>query len=225
MVKKLYHGSVKMIEKPIFGYGKPYNDYGLGFYCTGSLEMAKEWGVGKNQSGYANCYELDCDGLQILDLNAPEYCILHWLAVLLQNREFDVPSGLALEAKEYLLTTFAVDYENYDAIIGYRADDSYFSFAQDFINGTISYRQLSNAMHLGKLGQQFVLKSKAAFDRIQFVGSEVAHSGEWYAKKMLRDQTARRDYFSVERNRRQRGDLYIIQIMDEEMTPNDPRLR
>lgn len=225
MVKKLYHGSVKMIEKPLFGYGKPYNDYGLGFYCTDSLEMAKEWGVGKNQSGYANCYELDCDGLQILDLNAPEYCILHWLAVLLQNREFDVPSGLALEAKEYLLTTFAVDYENYDAIIGYRADDSYFSFAQDFINGTISYRQLNNAMHLGKLGQQFVLKSKAAFDRIQFVGSEVAHSGEWYAKKMLRDQTARRDYFSVERNRRQRGDLYIIQIMDEEMTPNDPRLR
>ncbi len=225
MVKKLYHGSVKMIEKPLFGYGKPYNDYGLGFYCTDSLEMAKEWGVGKNQSGYANCYELDCDGLQILDLNAPEYCILHWLAVLLQNREFDVPSGLALEAKEYLLTTFAVNYESYDAIIGYRADDSYFSFAQDFINGTISYRQLNNAMHLGKLGQQFVLKSKAAFDRIQFVGSEVAHSGEWYAKKMLRDQTARRDYFSVERNRRQRGDLYIIQIMDEEMTPNDPRLR
>ena len=215
MVKKLYHGSVKMIEKPLFGYGKPYNDYGLGFYCTDSLEMAKEWGVGKNQSGYANCYELDCDGLQILDLNAPEYCILHWLAVLLQNREFDVPSGLALEAKEYLLTTFAVNYESYDAIIGYRADDSYFSFAQDFINGTISYRQLNNAMHLGKLGQQFVLKSKAAFDRIQFVGSEVAHSGEWYAKKMLRDQTARRDYFSVERNRRQRGDLYIIQIMDE----------
>ncbi len=187
--------------------------------------MAKEWGVGKNQSGYANCYELDCDGLQILDLNAPEYCILHWLAVLLQNREFDVPSGLALEAKEYLLTTFAVNYESYDAIIGYRADDSYFSFAQDFINGTISYRQLNNSIHLGKLGQQFVLKSKAAFDRIQFVGSEVAHSGEWYAKKMLRDQTARRDYFSVERNRRQRGDLYIIQIMDEEMKPNDPRLR
>ena len=53
-----------------------------------------------------------------------------------------------------------MDYQNQDAIIGYRADDSYFSFAQDFINGTISYRQLNNAMHLGKLGQQFVLKSQ-----------------------------------------------------------------
>ena len=225
MIKKLYHGSPKIIEKPIFGYGKPYNDYGLGFYCTDSLEMAKEWGAGKDRDGYANCYELDCDGLRILDLNAPEYGILHWLTILLQNREFDIPSGLALEAKEYLLANFNVDYERYDAIIGYRADDSYFSFAQDFINGTISYRQLNNAMHLGKLGQQFVLKSKTAFDRIRFVGSEIADSEEWYRKKMLRDRTARREYLDVERNKRQRGDLYITQIMDEEMMPGDSRLR
>lgn len=133
MIKKLYHGSSNIIEKPLFGYGKPYNDYGLGFYCTDSLEMAKEWGVGKHQDGYANCYEIECDGLQILELNAPKYCILHWLTVLLQNREFDVPSALAWEAKEYLLANFSVDYESCDAIIGYRADDSYFSFAQDFI--------------------------------------------------------------------------------------------
>ena len=225
MIKKLYHGSSTIIEKPLFGYGKPYNDYSLGFYCTDSLEMAKEWGVGKDQDGYANCYEIECEGLQILELNAPKYCILHWLTVLLQNREFDVPSALALEAKEYLLAHFSIDYENFDAIIGYRADDSYFSFAQDFINGTISYRQLNNAMYLGKLGQQFVLKSKKAFDRIEFVGSEIAESSEWYAKKMLRDKTARREYFSVERNRRQRGDLYITQIIDEEMMPDDPRLR
>ena len=80
-------------------------------------------------------------------------------------------------------------------------------------------------MHLGKLGQQFVLKSKKTFDRIKFVGSEIAESSEWYAKKMLRDKSARREYFSVERNRRQRGDLYITQIMDEEMMPGDLRLR
>ena len=225
MIKKLYHGSSNIIEKPIFGYGKPYNDYGIGFYCTDSLEMAKEWGVGKGQNGYANCYEIECDGLRILDLNASEYNILHWLTVLLQNREFDIPSGLALEAKEYLTANFAIDYGNYDVIVGYRADDSYFSFAQDFINGTISYRQLNNAMHLGKLGQQFVLKSERAFDLVRFVGSEVVESGEWVAKKMRRDITARREYFSVERNRRQRDDLYITQIMDEEMRPDDPRLR
>lgn len=225
MIKKIYHGSSKIIEKPLYRYGKPYNDYGLGFYCTDTLEMAKEWGADKDRNGYANHYEINCCGLQILNLNDSDYCILHWLAVLLENREFDIPSALALEAKEYLLTNFSVDYKTCDAIIGYRADDSYFSFAQDFINGTISYRQLNNAMHLGKQGQQFVLKSKTAFDRIQFIDSEIAESSEWYTKKMLCDKTARREYFSVERNKRQRGDLYITQIMDEEMTPDDPRLR
>ncbi len=225
MIKKLYHGSSSIIEKPVFGFGKPYNDYGLGFYCTDSLAMAKEWSVGKDQDGYANCYEIECSNLRILNLNSQEYCILHWITILMQNREFDVPSGLALEAKDYLLAKFAINYENYDAIIGYRADDSYFSFAQDFINGTISYRQLNNAMHLGRLGWQFVLKSKNAFDQIRFVGSEAVESDEWHARKMLRDQTARREYFSVERGGRQRDDLYITQIMDEEMMPDDLRLR
>lgn len=103
IMRKLYHGSEKIIQKPIYGQGKKYNDYGLGFYCTDSIDMAKEWGVKKDTDGYANCYELDCNGLTILNLNDSQYCILHWLAILLQKREFDIPSGLALEAKEYIL--------------------------------------------------------------------------------------------------------------------------
>ena len=225
MIKKLYHGSDHVIERPIFDAGKTYNDYGFGFYCTETLEMAKEWGVSKDKSGYANCYELETEGLSILDLNNDRYCILHWLTILLKNREFDILSSLALEAKEYLLKHFLIDYAAYDAMIGYRADNSYFSFAQDFINGTISYRQLGNAMRLGKLGQQFVLKSQFAFDRLSFTGYAVANCDEWYAKKMDRDRSARREYFDEERNRRKRGDIYITQIIDEEMKSDDERLR
>lgn len=224
MLKKLYHGSENIIQKPQYGFGKQYNDYGLGFYCTEHINMAKEWGVSLDKNGYANCYELECDGLRILDLNDEKYCILHWLSILLKNRTFDIPSTLALEAKEYLLKNFSVDYEKYDVIKGYRADDSYFSFAQDFLNGTISYRQLNRAMHLGKLGQQLVLKSKKSFEQIQYLGHEFAESNEWYAKKMLRDREARREYFDVERNKRQRGDIYIVQIMDEEMKADDLRI-
>lgn len=225
MLRKLYHGSKDIIKKPLFGYGKKYNDYGLGFYCTEDINMAKEWAASAHQNGYANCYELDCTSLKILDLNAPQFCILHWLTILLQNREFDVPSGLAYEAKAYLIKNFHVDYSKYDVIIGYRADDSYFSFAQDFINGTISYRQLNNAMHLGKLGQQFVLKSRKAFSLIKFNGYELAEHTEWFDKKTRRDKSARREYFNTEHNKRQRGDLYITQIMDEEMKSDDARLR
>ena len=221
----LYHGSKDIIERPIYGQGKKYNDYGLGFYCTDNIELAKEWGTSFERSGYANRYQIDCTGLTILDLNDDKYCILHWLAILLSNREFDTPAGLALEAKEFLKKNFMLDYKKYDIIKGYRADDSYFSFAQDFINGTISYRQLNNAMYLGKLGIQYVLKSKEAFNRIVFDGYEEAEYKEWYAKKMKRDKSARREYFDVERNRRQRGDIYITQILDEEMSPDDKRLR
>lgn len=225
MLKKIYHGSEYIIEKPMYGFGKTYNDYGLGFYCTDNLEMAKEWSVGYERNGFVNAYEIDCVDLKILDLNSEEYGILHWLSVLLENREFDEHSALGHEAKQYILNRFKVDYESYDIIIGYRADDSYFSFAQDFINGAISYRQLNNALHLGNLGQQFVLKSQKAFDRIQFVDASAALAEEWYAKKELRDKSARREYFNLERNRRQKGDIYITQIMDEEMKADDLRLR
>lgn len=225
MVKKIYHGSEYIIEKPIYGFGKKYNDYGLGFYCTEEPEMACEWSVAYQRNGYVNAYEIDCTNLQILDLNRTEYGILHWLAILLENREFDEHSALAHEAKQYIYKNFQIDYVNYDIIIGYRADDSYFSFAQDFLNGAISHRQLNNALHLGKLGQQFVLKSEEAFERIVFKGAEITLAEKWYAKKELRDKAARRDYFDVERNCRQKGDIYITQIMDEEMKADDLRLR
>ena len=224
-MKIIYHGSKDIIEKPKFGKGKPYNDYGLGFYCTENLALAKEWAVDIGRDGYANIYEIDDSSLSVLNLNDEQYTILHWLAILLENRHFDSPSSLSHEAKEYILNNFSVDYKSYDVIIGYRADDSYFSFAQDFLNGTISYRQLNNAMHLGNLGQQFVLKSKKTFDLISFIGYENASFNEWYSRKENRDKAARRDYFDTEKNKRLRGDIYITQIIDEEMNGNDARLR
>lgn len=222
---KLFHGSDKIIINPQYGLGKSYNDYGLGFYCTEDINMAKEWGVGFERDGYVNCYEFDNSDIKVLNLNGEKFCLMHWLAILLDNRTFDMPSVLASEARAYIKDKFLVDYSEYDVIVGYRADDSYFSFAQDFINGTISYRQLVNAMCLGKLGQQVILKSKKAFEKISYIGYEIASYDEWYEKKMNRDSKARREYFDVERNKRQKGDIYITHIMDEEMNCDDARLR
>ena len=154
-----------------------------------------------------------------------DYCALRWLSVLLQNRMFSLTAPLAEEAGEYIVRNFSVDISKYDIITGYRADDSFFSFAQDFLNGTISYRQLFNAMHLGKLGMQYVLKNSRAFERTAFTGFEKVLSEVWYEKKMIRDTTARNEYLNAERYRRQRGDLFIVQILDEEIKPDDSRLR
>ena len=68
----------------------------------------------------------------------------------------------ALQKREKISErTFLLDISEYDVIIGYRADDSYFSFAQDFVAGVISLQKLSEAMQLGKLGEQIVLKKSA----------------------------------------------------------------
>lgn len=221
MKRILFHGSKDIIERPQFGVGKRYNDYGSGFYCTEERDLAMEWAVSEDRDGYANCYELEEDGLTLLDLNS--YSMLHWLAILLQNRTFDLAQPLALEAKDYLIKNFSLDYDK-DLIIGYRADDSYFAFSRDFLQGTISYNQLTRAMRLGNPGIQVVIKSRKAFGRLNFLQAEKAKNSEWFHKKARRDDTARKEYFSLERNRRTRDDLYITQILDEEIKSGDPRL-
>lgn len=220
----LYHGSKEIVKYPNFKKSKIHNDYGQGFYTTKSNDLAKEWAVSIDNDGYYNKYELDTSNLVILDLTKDKYNILNWLAILLENRTFDTSNPLETEAKEYILNNFMIDYKNYDIIIGYRADDSYFSYARDFLAGTISYRQLGLAMKLGKLGLQIVLKSNIAFNQIKFISYEVALSSDWYSKKYNRDINARNLYLNNEKYKRVKGDIYITNILDEEMKQNDPRL-
>ena len=223
MKQKLYHGSSKIIRTPTFGVGKRYNDYGLGFYCTESLDMAKEWGVGENDDGFANCYEFEDADLTTLNLMDDSLCILHWLSILLQNREFELDSDVATAARDYILTHFPIQTDTADIICGYRADDSYFSFAQNFLNGTISYSQLNEAMRLGKLGQQYVIKSQRAFERLTFTGVESAPRDQWFAKKRMRDSEARETYRRMFKGYKP-GELYITRILDEGLTTDDLRL-
>ena len=209
----IYHGSDHIIEQPVFGAGKPYNDYGRGFYCTEHAELAKEWACSADSDGYANHYLLDCSGLSVLNLNAPEYNILHWLTILLENRKFNVADGLPQRAKTYLLENFMVDYKKYDVIIGYRANDSYFSYAGDFVNGTLSLSDLSEAMRLGKLGEQVVLKSKKAFEALSFVEAIKAPRLEYFAKYKTRDEEARAKYRQIASKPVAEDEIYVLDII------------
>lgn len=220
----LYHGSPEIIEKPIFGKGKAYNDYGCGFYCTEHLELAKEWACTENADGYANKYEIETEGLSVLNLSSGEYTILHWLAMLMYHRKARLSTPVSKRGRDYLIEHFLPDYKNYDVIIGYRADDSYFSFARSFVSNAISLSQLGNAMRLGKLGEQFVLKSEKAFDAIHFMGYIPADNGEYYAKRKARDEEAREAY-NRELENEDMGGIFMRDIIREEIGPDDPRIR
>ena len=221
----IYHGSSKIIERPDFGTGNPHNDYGLGFYCTESMELAKEWVSSTETDGFAKQYQLNLTGLSRLSLTSGDYHILNWLSVLLENRRFRIDGAIAQQAKAYISENFSVDYKQYDIIRGYRADDSYFSFANAFLNNTISVTQLEKAMVLGKLGEQIVLISQKAFASIEFVNAIPAPNEIYLPKKLARDTAARKDF----QQEKARGSIltekYILDIMREGWKNDDERLQ
>lgn len=224
--KILYHGSKFIVEKPTYRGGKETNDYGYGFYCTENIELAKEWACPDNNDGYANKYELDMTNLNVLDLTNPKYNILNWIALLLQ---FRVPKGLNPNdemVREYILKNFSIDLTKVDVIIGYRADDSYFSFARDFLKNTITVAQLSRAMEIGKLGIQVVLHSEKAFSQLRYIESVVADNETYYTKRCARDLMAKEEYRETTKiSTVTQNDLFIMDIIRYEVKNDDPRIQ
>lgn len=220
----IYHGSEKIIKAPQFGYGNPHNDYGLGFYCTENKELAKEWGCQKNKDGFANCYELDTNELSVLNLTADNFSILHWLSVLLKNRVFSPKSPLGKQNLDFLFQTHAVAYEDYDLICGYRANDSYFSFASDFLENVIPIQSLANAMKLGSLGVQIVLKTEKAFSKIRFLKYENADADIYFPKYQERDTKARSEYLQQLRSQNIHDGIFLIDIVRKPELLNDLHL-
>lgn len=222
----IYHGSPQITKHPELVKGKPYNDYGQGFYCTESLDLAKEWACPTQKDGFANKYILNAEGLDLLNLSDGSFHILNWLALLLQNRTFDLSAALALQACEYIIQTFMPNIKEKDLIIGYRADDSYFSFAEDFVSGALSLRDLDEAMCLGALGEQVVLISPKAFEQISFEGYEVASYQKYHIKRISRDNIARQTYSSKKKDLKTlKGGMFVLDILREEMKNDDPRIQ
>ena len=220
----LWHGSSQIIEKPLYGAGSEFNDYGKGFYCTEHAGLAKEWACTEQKSGFANHYRLKGSDLRMLNLQDPEYTILHWLALLVTYRKFQPETAVAAQGIAYFREHFYVEVENFDLIRGYRADDSYFSFARAFVGNAISLRQLTKAMYLGELGKQVVVKSKKAFQQLIFLEYEDADRLIFYNRKRRRDEEARAAYKREAMNSDLDG-LFMRDILREEIKEDDARLR
>lgn len=218
----IYHGSQKIVETPTFGEGRKNNDFGLGFYCTESNELAKEWAVSSLRDGFSNRYTMDTEFLNILRLNSPAYTILNWMAVLVEHRIFSIKTPVAKRAKAYLIQNFGVNVNAYDLITGYRADDSYFDYAEAFINNAITVEQLAKAMRLGKLGEQIVIKSKFAFSKIRFEGFEPAGKDTYYVLRKTRDDSANQSYLDILEE--ETDGLYMQDIMRGAVANDDPRI-
>ena len=221
---ELWHGSQKIIEVPQFDLGKVHNDNGQGFYCTESLDLAREWACSGDADGFANRYELDMADLKVLDLLSPHYSVLHWIALLVEHRSFRKNTAIAVGACEYLHDHFLPDTDACDVIKGWRADDSCFSYARAFVNNTITVEQLNRAMKLGNLGEQIVLKSERAFKYILFTGFERAPQVLYGPLAKERDEAARAQYRELLAESPFEG-IRIVDIVREGMAADDLRLQ
>ena len=212
---KIYHGSSVEVPKPLLSKGKPNNDYGRGFYCTEDIEMAREWACkGREPPGFTNAYELSTERLNILDLSSPDYTILNWMAVLLSNRTFDLDTDIAIEVRDYVIANFMPPIQDSDVVIGYRADDSYFNYADSFVNNALSIRRLNVALHLGRLGMQVALRTERAFGCLTYLGAEKVVWDEYHPRYVTRDTEARTQWREVVRmSPRAADDLFAVDII------------
>ena len=193
MKRVLYHGSEFIIKEPVYLKGNAHNDYGLGFYCTTNKELAKEWAAKRSGKGYINKYFLRDDNLKILDLTKPPFNdVLYWVSLLMHNRELssNLRNNYPRELK-YLEDNYLLNVSDYDVVIGYRADDSYFHFPEAFVRSEITLESLNAIFTAGDLGKQYVLISKRAFQLIKFVDyQEVLEKSQedYYRRKNIADK-------------------------------------
>lgn len=155
-------------------------------------------------------------------MNSPDYTILNWIAVLVEHRLFSIKTPVARRAKQYLIDNFGVNVNAYDLITGYRADDSYFDYAESFLNNAISVEQLSQAMRLGKLGEQVVIKSQFAFSNLKFESFSIAEKDKYYVQRKARNDAANQTYLKMLDD--ETDGIYMQDIMRGGIRSDDPRI-
>ena len=111
-------------------------------------------------------------------------------------------------------------------MIGYRADDFYFQYAESFVSNTLPLRSLNKALKLGKLGEQTVVISQKGFDRLHFVNAYPVSKSVYYPKFLDRDTKARDTYRKeIKKSKSYRDDIFVLDILREEMSNDDPRIQ
>lgn len=173
-IMTIYHGNKTENLTPTYGLGSKDNDYGRGFYTTPDIELAREWAWGTysaGNKGYVHTFELNTEHLNILNLT--ELDSIHWIAELVYNRNLNLQDKEVVQDNvKILLDKYKLDTNNYDIIIGYRANDSYFTYAEAFVSGTIYKDTLEKALRTGELGLQVFIKSRKAFQSLQKTATE-----------------------------------------------------
>lgn len=184
----VYHGSKSIISNPAVKGSNPTNDYGPAFYLTEDLNAAKSWACRNNSLGIVNKYYVNSERyskLRILDLTKKDvYGVLNWIAILLHFRQLDFSFRKNNELTLAWIEKYYIDVSEYDAIKGFRADDSYFRFPLKFLSNDLAFEDLQEIFLSGNLGIQLAFMSEKAIKLLQYVDAiecEDSFLGHYYS--------------------------------------------
>lgn len=206
-ILQLYHGTTNYNLSPSPTFKNPYNDFGSGLYTTPDLIKAREWSMSKYSKNptfsFVYGYTLNIDGLMILDLTQYRAAVL--AAVLSRYRRVDPKYPIFTHNASMLQSCVNISTDDYDIIYGWRSDDSFFQYIEDFMSGNICEEDLSVAYLLGNLGYQYCIKSELAFSRLELFHKEVVTDLQYRESFNSNDRAARHAYNKM----RRRNGTYI----------------
>lgn len=131
---KLYHGSDVLVSQPDLSKGKPFKDFGQGFYLSPDLQQAKDMAMQKsNQSNGAkpavvSTFEFDESVMTDGSLKVKRFDNYseEWADFVLRNRDRKTPQP----------------YHDYDIVYGPIADDRIVRQMRRFEMGDINKKEL-----------------------------------------------------------------------------------
>ncbi|MBQ9444807.1 MAG: DUF3990 domain-containing protein [Lachnospiraceae bacterium] len=192
---KLYHGSDRIITMPKWDRKSGSGDFGDGFYATESDELGREWAASSACGGFLNIYELDTEGLKVIDLSGDSFDINDWIAFVCLNRPDCIPPSLK-RAKDKIHSSALPILADADLIKGYRADDSNLIFLKDHLAGNITKAALTDHLRYSGTGEQVCLRSKKAADRLEFKEAVTVNGSTYYPQRMMRDLRSTASFIS-----------------------------
>ena len=150
---RLYHGSNLVIVNINLAMGRPYQDFGQGFYLTDIEEQAKKMAIRVakiyGQSPILNVYEINDNFKELYNLKIKDFgtrTTEEWAKFVMNNRsrEFtDVQDVLCNKDNKY------------DIVIGPVADDNMALLFRQYENEIIDFETLLKGMIYKKTSSQY----------------------------------------------------------------------
>ena len=159
---KLYHGSNVIVDHPEVAKGKPFKDFGRGFYLSDTIEQAMEMAervverIGNGQTPIVTTYEFDdsamTDGL--LKVKRFEAYTEEWAEFVLRNRDRKTQQP----------------FHDYDIVYGPIADDGVVRQMHRFEMGAITLKELLQELQYPpKITFQYFFGSEKALEKLKFL--------------------------------------------------------